>query len=117
MAAITKAMRARPTYRPCPAIARGCKAAQQLFSSDRLECRHKNSRGEAIRQYKSDIKIRFGVKRGHLSANRGRISAANDGQQRRSSHSIGRLAPTVAQNLGIAAERIHDCGRDEFDTR
>ena len=30
---------------------------------------------------------------------------------------LGRLALTVAQNLGIAAERIHDCGRDEFDTR
>src|SRR5262249_50395633 len=29
----------------------------------------------------------------------------------------GRLALTVAQNLGIAAERIHDYGRDEFDTR
>ena len=29
---------------------------------------------------------------------------------------LGRLALTVAQNLGIAAERIHDCGRDEFDT-
>jgi len=28
---------------------------------------------------------------------------------------LGRLALTVAQNLGIAAERIHDCGRDEFD--
>src|SRR5262252_5976533 len=25
---------------------------------------------------------------------------------------LGRLALTVAQNLGIAAERIHDCGRD-----
>jgi hypothetical protein len=30
---------------------------------------------------------------------------------------LGRLALTVAQNLGIAAEPIHDCGRDEFDTR
>jgi hypothetical protein len=30
---------------------------------------------------------------------------------------LGRLALTVAQNLGIAVERIHDCGRDEFDTR
>ena len=30
---------------------------------------------------------------------------------------LGKLALTVAQNLGIAAERIHDCGRDEFDTR
>jgi hypothetical protein len=30
---------------------------------------------------------------------------------------LGRLALTVAQNLGIAAERIHDYGRDEFDTR
>jgi hypothetical protein len=30
---------------------------------------------------------------------------------------LGRLALTVAQNLGIAAERIHDCGRDKFDTR
>src|SRR5262249_4096070 len=30
---------------------------------------------------------------------------------------LGRLALTVAQNLGIVAERIHDCGRDEFDTR
>src|SRR5262249_15633206 len=30
---------------------------------------------------------------------------------------LGRLALTVAQNLGIAAELIHDCGRDEFDTR
>src|SRR5262245_51889292 len=30
---------------------------------------------------------------------------------------LGRLALTVAQNLGIAAERIHDDGRDEFDTR
>ena len=30
---------------------------------------------------------------------------------------LGRLALTVAQNLGIAAERIHDCGRGEFDTR
>jgi hypothetical protein len=29
---------------------------------------------------------------------------------------LGRLALTFAQNLGIAAERIHDCGRDEFDT-
>src|SRR5215467_13409654 len=29
---------------------------------------------------------------------------------------LGRLALTVAQNLGIAADRIHDCGRDEFDT-
>src|SRR5262249_20471271 len=30
---------------------------------------------------------------------------------------LGRLALTVAQDLGIAAEPIHDCGRDEFDTR
>jgi hypothetical protein len=30
---------------------------------------------------------------------------------------LGRLALTVTQNLGIAAEPIHDCGRDEFDTR
>jgi len=30
---------------------------------------------------------------------------------------LGRLALTVAQNLGIVAERIHDCGTDEFDTR
>ena len=30
---------------------------------------------------------------------------------------LGRLALTVAQNLGIAAERIHDYSRDEFDTR
>jgi len=30
---------------------------------------------------------------------------------------LGRLTLTVAQNLGIAAERIHDCGRDAFDTR
>jgi hypothetical protein len=30
---------------------------------------------------------------------------------------LGRLALTVAQKLGIAAEPIHDCGRDEFDTR
>jgi hypothetical protein len=30
---------------------------------------------------------------------------------------LGRLALTVAQNLGIAAERIHDCGGDKFDTR
>ena len=30
---------------------------------------------------------------------------------------LGRLALTVAQNLGIAAERTHDYGRDEFDTR
>jgi len=29
---------------------------------------------------------------------------------------LGRLALTVAQNLGIAAERIQDYGRDEFDT-
>src|SRR5262249_16349253 len=30
---------------------------------------------------------------------------------------LGSLALTVAQNLGIAAERIHDCGKDEFDAR
>src|SRR5262249_13570556 len=35
----------------------------------------------------------------------------------RASRCLGGLALTVAQNLGIAAERIHDCGRDEFDTR
>src|SRR5215813_415882 len=29
---------------------------------------------------------------------------------------FGRLALTVAQNLGAAAEPIHDYGRDEFDT-
>ena len=30
---------------------------------------------------------------------------------------LERLALTLVQNLGIAAERIHDCGRNEFDTR
>jgi hypothetical protein len=30
---------------------------------------------------------------------------------------LGRLKLTGAQNLGIAAEPIHDCGGDEFDTR
>src|SRR5262249_29888928 len=35
------------------------------IASGRLECRHKDSRGEAIRRYKSGIKIRFGSNAGH----------------------------------------------------